>query len=266
VALVVPMTFLDGADMQVQEELAALLSRNLTLNQVPVQEQPKITYSVSQHYHHSAHVARQPNLEAPQPPQQRPASEPPQPEYQATASVLSQHGVDPSVLSRAQLELFKTVDDEQKMYLLQLWRYSPPTNSNDNPTLAWSSTTVEQEEQLVRLRKEAEALATSTMSLDGTPVPTPMQGGDSRWPVTAAQSYMEPYMSAGYAERPLETGSGGYFGNNGRAGGPHYTPATDPVYRAQNVGVVDWQPQRNEKEKMENDYGLLMAMRENMEL
>ncbi len=81
----------------------------------------------------------------------------------------------------------------------------PPTNSGDSPALAWTSTTLEQEETLARLRwerREQEGQLTAgtmtAMSLDGTPVPTPMQGGDGRWLDLQSQSYMEPYMMSGY--------------------------------------------------------------------
>ena len=268
------MPFLND-NMHSQEELAALLDRNLTLNPIPVPapapvqetQEPKITYSISQHYHHSAHIAKSQqqqqqaqhdgaSLDVGHHPVQRPASEPPQPEYQAAGTILASHGVDPSVLSQAQLELFKTVDEPQKLYLVQLWRFSPPTNSNDNPTLAWSSTTVEQEEALVRLRLQADQMGdsgASAMSLDGTPVPTPIQGGDGRW--LYATSYMEPYMAAGYesAEQQQQ-----------QQQQQQQRQATDPVYRTTNAGILpDW---ASKQETMENNYGMLMAMRENMEL
>jgi len=223
------------ANMQSQEELVALFSRNLTLDPmsqpVPVQapapapvqepqEERKIVY-ISQHYNHSAHVVKQ---EA-QPP--RPASEPPQSEHAAVEQVLREHNVDTSGLSSAQLQLFKTVDTPQKLHLIELWRACPPTNSNDNPTLTWSETTVDQEEALARLRFEQQqqqlidqqleqefgmmqqdvpAAAPApepeaVMSLDGTPL-TPIQAGDGRWMLASAASYhyMEPYMASGYEE------------------------------------------------------------------
>jgi hypothetical protein len=221
--------------MQPQEELVALFSRNLTLDPLsqpaptpapaPVeapQEERKIIY-VSQHYNHSAHIAKHDA----QPP--RPASEPPQSEHAEVERVLREHSVDPTGLSSAQLQLFKTVDTPEKLRLLELWRDCPPTNNNstgDNPTLTWSTTTVDQEEALARLRfeqqqqhlidqqlaqefgmmqDEPEPKPEAIMSLDGTPL-TPIQAGDGRWMAmsTAAASsydhYMEPYMASGYEE------------------------------------------------------------------
>jgi hypothetical protein len=185
----------------------------------PVQEsneERKIVY-ISQHYTHSAHIARQETQTT------RPASKPPLSEHAAVERVLREHSVDPSGLSSAQLELFKTVDTPQQLRLIELWRACPPTSSTNNPTLAWSTTTVDQEEALARLRFEQQQLLRqelemdlqpeeteietdreTVMSLDGTPL-TPIQAGDGRWIggptlATSAYDYMEPYMMSGYEE------------------------------------------------------------------
>jgi len=280
-----PMTVVQPI-MQVHEDLAALFSRNLHLDPrpepvaaaaaAPAAEEPrKIVYSISQHYHHSGHIARQAQDEQPTPPQQqqqqRPASEPPQPEYQATEAILISHGVDASALSAAQLELFKTADEPQKLRLIELWRIVPPTNSNDNPALAWSSTTVEQEETLARMRWERKQQEEQgmTMSLDGTPIPTPMQDDNGRW--LLAQSYMEPYMMSGYEQLAARE----YQAAAEPRRVSMYNPATDPVYGAAHNGT-DWATQERRQEQqrhqqqqqlqamdMEHQYGMLMAMREN---
>ncbi len=224
-------------NVQTQEELVALFHRNFTLDPIPQpapapqpaqapaptqqpteepKEEPKIVY-ISQHYNHSAHIVKQ----DPQP--IRPASEPPQSEHAAVERALREHGVDPSGLSSAQLQLFKRVDTPEKLRLIELWTVCPPTSSTDNPTLGWSMTTVEQEETLARLRYEqqqqhlidqqlqaefmmmqdepAPPEPETVMSLDGTPL-TPIQAGDGRWISTASASYhyMEPYMASGYEE------------------------------------------------------------------
>jgi hypothetical protein len=237
------------AHMQPQEELAALFSRNLTLDPrsqpatapapapAPVtaeetHEERKIVY-ISQHYNHSAHTAKH-NAHPP-----RPASEPSESEHDIVARVLREHGVDPSGLSPAQLHLFKTVDNPEKIRLIELWRVCPPTNNNNNstanPTLTWSTTTVEQEEALARLRFEEEQqqqqlvdqqlqqeFTTTTtmmmqdstptpdpepetvMSLDGTPL-TPIQAGDGRW-ITLAESTAAAAASYHYMEPYMASG------------------------------------------------------------
>ncbi|KAL2137010.1 hypothetical protein VTI74DRAFT_10486 [Chaetomium olivicolor] len=231
------------ATMQPQEELAALFSRNLTLNPmaqpIPVpapasepvqalQEERKIVY-ISQHYNHSAHIARQEALPPPQP-----ASESARTEHEAVERVLREHSVDPSGLTSAQLHLFKTVDMPQQLRLIELWRVCPPRNNNPtasdpSPTWAPTTTTLDQEEALARLRYEEQqreqelidqqlqlemqmddhshvppppsSPPETVMSLDGTPL-TPIQAGDGRWlgESSASYHYMEPYMAAGYEE------------------------------------------------------------------
>ncbi|KAI1142649.1 hypothetical protein F5Y05DRAFT_125795 [Hypoxylon sp. FL0543] len=265
-------------DVQTSEDLAAMFSRNLTLQPQPVhvpQEMPKpqepepqITYSISQHYHHSAHLVHQ---DTPPVEHQRPSSEPPQTQEPSAESILNKHGINHGALSAAQLQLFKTADDSQKLRLIQLWQICPPTNTQDNSAVAWTSTTVEQEELLAQLRYErrlAEEEQTNTvMSMDGTPL-TPVQTGDGRW---VAMSDVEPYMMSGYealARREYEESARqqyqeemsipkdcySHFGT--AVGGPTYRPATDPVYDN------DWMRQQ---QSMENQYGAFQQM-DGMEL
>ncbi|KAL1843471.1 hypothetical protein VTK73DRAFT_2836 [Phialemonium thermophilum] len=278
--------------VQAPEDLAALFSRHMNLDPaqqqqqqqqqhpatsppptVPVQEEPKIVY-ISQHYNHSAHlaVAREQNTQ----PSPRPASEPPQPEHAAVEAVLRNHSVDPSGLSVSQLQLFKTVDEPQQLRLIELWRVCPPTNSNDNPTLAWTSTTVEQEETLARMRREQQLQQQGQveMSLDGTPL-TPVQAGDGRWIALRSSHYMEPYIASGYEEMarreyedsvrrayeesmhpPKDVYS--HFGT--AIGGPTYTPATDPVYKSTVAG--EWMREA----QMASQYGRFIQVREDEEM
>jgi hypothetical protein len=321
--------------MQSQEELAALFSRNLTLDPTarpaPVpepapapgpaqepQEEPKIVY-ISQHYNHSAHIAKQNN----QPP--RPASEPSEGEHDVVERVLREHGVDPSCLSPAQLHLFKAVDNPEKLRLIELWSVCPPTNNTtNNPTMTWSTTTVDQEEALARLRfeeQQQQALIDqqlqqeftmmmqdsstpdpdpepeSVMSLDGTPL-TPIQAGDGRWitltssAAAASYHYMEPYMASGYEEMarreyeesvrrayyaeavapPVKETTAGTtmlgdvaLGSGG--GMPTFNPShADPVYKTTNVGVVAGGVGWGREADMADQYGRVMAMREDEEM
>ncbi|CRK42858.1 hypothetical protein BN1708_016948, partial [Verticillium longisporum] len=73
--------------------------------------------------------------------------------------------------------------------------------NDDNPALAWTSTTVEQEELWARLRYERMIEAerqTAVMSLDGTAVQS--QSSDGRWLATNISQNVEPYMMSGYEE------------------------------------------------------------------
>ncbi|KAI1390327.1 uncharacterized protein F4822DRAFT_232691 [Hypoxylon trugodes] len=260
-------------DMQNSDDLAAMFARNLTLQPQPVQTprespkpqepEPQIIYSISQHYHHSAHLARQ--EEAPVE-HQRPSSEPPQTQQPSAESILNSQGIDHTALSSAQIELFKTAEDAQKLRLIELWRICPPTNNQENPSVAWNNTTVEQEELLAQLRYERklaeEEQRNSVMSMDGTPL-TPVQTGDGRW---VATSDVEPYMMSGYealarreyeesARRQYEEAMSipkdvySHFGT--AVGGPTYRPATDPAYDN------DW---IRRQQAMENQYGAFQQM------
>ncbi|KAL2123051.1 hypothetical protein VTJ04DRAFT_3506 [Mycothermus thermophilus] len=237
--------------MHPQDELAALFSRNLSLHPVPPpapeptpapapaatsttqpQGERKIVY-ISAHYHHSAHLANRAN--DPQPPQ-RPASEPPQDGRSAVERVLREHGVDPSNLTTAQIQLVKSLDRPFQERLIEIWRACPPPPPNITAD-STTPTTFEQEEALARLRFEQQQQelidqqlqqefscsgATDSMmqdepetvlSLDGTPL-TPVQASDGSWVGATgngpgspayyyqsnAYSYMEPYMAAGYEE------------------------------------------------------------------
>lgn len=267
--------------MSSHDELADLFSRNFSLQpvqqpvqaQVPNQEPKKIVY-ISAHYHHSAHVVTQ-NVQ-PSQPAPRGTSEPPA--LSEVEAVLRKHQVNVAGLSRAQLQLFKSVDDPQRYRLIDLWRNCPPTNRSDNPTMDWSMTSVDQEEILAKNRWDQQqqqqqqqvAEQEVTMSLDGTPL-TPVQAGDGRWIAADSVHDMEPYMVSGYEEmarREYEESARRAFAESvertktlaiATGGGPNFNPAhSDPVYA--NSGV-DWR-----QAQMENQYGRLMAYREDEEM
>ncbi|KAL2154522.1 hypothetical protein VTH82DRAFT_3198 [Thermothelomyces myriococcoides] len=299
--------------MQPQEELAALFSRNLTLNPVPQpapapvqepQKETKIVY-ISQHYTHSAHIARQEaEKQRSQPPQ--PASEPSESEHAAVEQVLREHSVDPSGLSSAQLQLFKRVDTPEKLRLIELWRTCPPVNRDDNPTLDWSMTSVAQEETLARLRferqqqqlidqqlqqdcgmmqDESETEPETIMSLDGTPL-TPVQAGDGRWISTGSSySYMEPYMASGYEElarREYEESARRAYAEAVSPTSKETTNSLAPAAPAGTGGMLTFNPSHADpvykttntgvgldwarEAAMADQYGRLMAMREDEEM
>ncbi|UNI14924.1 hypothetical protein JDV02_001502 [Purpureocillium takamizusanense] len=241
---------------QVHEDLASLFSRNLTLNPelraaaakdssrqepepaLPVQS-PPIVYSISQHYHHSAHVAKPVAAEQAAEHQstssvlaERPSSEPPQGRADSFEMILRRFGIDVASLTPAQVQLFRIADEPQKLRLIELWKICPPSRAEDIHSLAWNSTTLEQEEQFARLRLEQHQ-QDQAMSLDGTPVQT----GDGRWTHEARDT--EPYMVSGYQElmrreterNIVDTMPRSVYSHFGTTvAGPSYTPATDPVY------------------------------------
>lgn len=86
------------------------------------QQQP-ITYSITQHYHHSSHVAPVQSTPTPTDPNQ------------ALLTLLLNHGIDPSTLSPSQVDLIKHADAEQQQRLLQTWQvyaaHGQPTYTQD---------------------------------------------------------------------------------------------------------------------------------------
>ncbi|KAJ5514873.1 hypothetical protein N7463_004425 [Penicillium fimorum] len=100
------------SDSKVQDELSALFDRQMSMTQlhpapretiVPSQA-PEIAYSITQHYHHSAHRVAQ-HTEQP-----------------SSIDVLRHHGLDPNTLSQDQLVLFQNADAEQRERLIQTWQ------------------------------------------------------------------------------------------------------------------------------------------------
>ncbi|KAJ5172281.1 hypothetical protein N7492_004874 [Penicillium capsulatum] len=88
---------------KLQDELATLFDRQMSMTSIHPESQPPISYSISQHYHHSSHVVS-----------------PPTPTD--ITDVLQHHGLDPATLSPAQLDLFRNADAEQKQRLIQTWQ------------------------------------------------------------------------------------------------------------------------------------------------
>ncbi|KAI2788499.1 hypothetical protein POX_e06515 [Penicillium oxalicum] len=117
------------SNTKMQDELSALFDRQMTMDQhhalapsqspplqvtppEPVVSRPPITYSITQHYNHSAHVA----------PPAQPLPTPAQVQAQNLHSLLLAHGIDPSTLSSAQVDLIQNADAEQQQRLIQTWQ------------------------------------------------------------------------------------------------------------------------------------------------
>lgn len=277
------------ADIHNQEDLAALFSRNLSLQNNPYVEQTPayvqavenvdppsysasiqapISYSVSQHYTHSAHVKAQPF---------KSASAPTSTTDQQTAEIiLARHGVDVSTLFPAQLELFKSAELSQQMRLIQLWRMLPPSYGGHAlaPNLcSWQTTNFEQEEAMAKMRYERQlaeeqqnqaqqqdqyAHVDHETGEDQSRI-VPIQGGDGRWSGSDSRS-TESYMTSGYemlAQREYEASIQpqqpakdvySHFGTS--VGGHAYNQATDPVYNIIPNSGLEWQ--QRQQQAMEN--------------
>jgi hypothetical protein len=246
--------------MEVDHDLAALLSRTLTLDPTMAPELRMsieteleargISYSISQHYHHSSHTnANSPDTLSHQQEMPRSMSEPARPTCEM---LLRQNGIDPATLLPPQIQLFRIADSAQQDRLIELWRICPPNQNVQDPSQAWTPTSVQMEEDRTRQRliqehcqqvvHELENQPQSNnddnnviMSLDGTPV----QSADGSWGTASQSSHddSEPYMVDGYMELMQEYGYDPHAHGvpNKDAYSSHfagaYTPATDPVYR-----------------------------------
>ncbi|KAJ5944905.1 hypothetical protein N7516_005073 [Penicillium verrucosum] len=112
------------SNSKVQDELSALFDRQMSMTQlhsapreisVPPQASAP-AYSITQHYHHSAHRLAQ-HTEQP-----------------SSIDVLRHHGLDPNALTPDQLALFQNADAEQKQRLIQTWQlYSQFGNEANVP-------------------------------------------------------------------------------------------------------------------------------------
>ncbi|KAJ5818290.1 hypothetical protein N7474_003881 [Penicillium riverlandense] len=101
------------SNLKMQNELADLFSKQMSLSQFgseqstgpSVSQTPPISYSVTQHYHHSSHIASQ---------------------HKAGAAdidvLLKQNGLQPQSLSTSQLDLVRHASPEQQERLIQTWK------------------------------------------------------------------------------------------------------------------------------------------------
>ncbi|OBT70090.1 hypothetical protein VE03_00428 [Pseudogymnoascus sp. 23342-1-I1] len=261
-----------------QEELSALFSRTLSFQPPPPPPAPihqttppteAITYSITQHYHHSSHVA--PSAPAPAPTT----------DAHTTSIILSRHGVDAASLFPSQLALFQSADLAQQMRLVELWRISPPTYGGhalaaEQPQ--WPATSVALEEEMAQKRYErammeeraarhhcVEASGDDVMSdgeISNTPLTPILGGGDSR-----GGGGVEPYMASGYealaareyeisAQQPAKDAYSHFGTAMGGSAPAAYSRATDPVYAG--AGGSDGWATRSEQEQrraMEDAYG-----------
>ena len=219
-------------DMKMQEELAALMTQRLRLdNNASYHMEPKspptppqtdaqsqLTY-ITQHYHHSAHQA------APTPPAQQ-------------ASVneeLARHGIDASVLTPSQISLFRQAQPEQQFRLIQLWSIAPircGIQLLPKDLVKWPQTSMQQEEEAAQSRYMQIQVSSGNCS--------PEQ------PLNA-----EPYIVRGYDISPdVSTTT---TPSNLIPRMKEYNQALDPAYQSREWRVHDSQP-------IEHPYGVGQQM------
>ncbi|KAI9818195.1 MAG: hypothetical protein M1827_000820 [Pycnora praestabilis] len=230
-----------------QEDLSSMLSRNLTFNNIPFEspsqdhqastndqnttsshtEQP-VNYSITQHYHHSAHLAT---------PTAPPADFMSVQRTDAAISLL-ENGVDPSALFPSQLTLYMQAEDEQKRRLLELWRISPPQygeHALESGIGIWPPTSLQREEEMAKLRYERHNENMQNGQMDSNMDQT-CPGSTLPSNKEDEKNFAEPYIVSGY-----DMTAGGYpsrgfheqqqFSDSEEQRENHYNHAIDPVYQ-----------------------------------
>ncbi|PYH94412.1 hypothetical protein BO71DRAFT_228634 [Aspergillus ellipticus CBS 707.79] len=196
-------------------------------------------YSITQHYHHSAHIARQMATADPLAKDFRMHTE--------GTDILRQHKIDPSSLSLQQLELFEGAIPEQRSRLIQIWQISPEHRYEPNHDIIGDS-----------LPKLEASSGVSTMAeAPYQSYRTPASSGHKN--VDDSLPYAEPYMVNGYEAREnnvLSAPQAMHPINEPTSGRPRRL-ATDPVYHyAQSRGW--WESVQSGS--MEYQYGLFEEM------
>ena len=194
-----------------------------------------ITYSVSQHYHHSSHIVRQDQAVGPEEQQSDTYSAPTATD---TSNILRSHNIDPFMLSPRQIALFEDAIPEQKSRLIQMWQICLETAERD-PTTGTCFLNDQYQYHVNTLAEDHD--------MDGM---AEGEDGDED-----GQQYAEPYMASGYeilTQRDYElSGRKGYqeFPPSEPTTGAPYKLASDPIYQSKR-----WWEHTN-PQPLEHQYG-----------
>ncbi|ODM22215.1 hypothetical protein SI65_03061 [Aspergillus cristatus] len=239
------------SSLKLQEGLAALFDRQMSMGTVEVPETPEpsspasptsssqpspITYSVSQHYHHSSHVARQAQAVGTE--EQQSFGTYSAPTATDTSNILRSHNIDPFTLSPRQIELFEGAIPEQKSRLIQMWQICPDTAERGPAT----GTCFLNDQYQYHVNTFVEDHDMDGMAQD--------EDEDED-----GQQYAEPYMASGYealAQRDYElSGRKSYQTSppSEPTTGAPYRLASDPIYESKR-----WWEHTN-PQPMEHQYG-----------
>jgi len=261
-----------------QEELVGLFARTMTFSNptpppdeqqmLPKPSQPEpqpqadVSVYASSHYVPNRHMLP---VRFHSTPQASPEPEPvplPQPVVQTLSDseiveILNRNSIDPHSLFPSQVALFRGADNDQRLRLLELWRISPPNlGAYDlaQEQSTWLQTTLQQEEQMARIRYERQQAERSFSDKSQDQGLTVMV--EPERPASAPESRgrtsvnAEPYMTSGYemlAQREYEQSDAALREST------RYNQATDPAYR----GSGTWDKSIAE---MENRYGAYEQM------
>lgn len=273
--------------MTTQDELVALFQQHLSLHHNSINVHPKveekseepIIYSISQHYHHSAHLAPQPS------------NEPPLTEKSSTEMILLKKGVDTRSLYPSQLELFETATIAQQKRLIELWQICrPDLQSLTLEQNRWAEKVI-QEEHKSNLLYESHMIEKFThddhdhcmdsdmsdCSTNSPVIPTYFQ--QKNWD---SSHTAEPYITSGYGidSQVDSTNNVASRDDTSKFGtildASQYTHATDPVYNKagsflrENISTIYQreQEQRSQYDAFQkyNNYNLITSMGEDEEM
>lgn len=188
------------------------------------------SYSITQHYHHSSHLAC--------PASQSTLSDLQNAGNASPEDMLRSQGIDPTSLYPSQLTLFIHAGIEQKARLIELWRISNPNNAASIQGHPHNQTT--------------------------QPVSGPTQDTDMEMDMDMEDdaSHAEPYVLSGYealAQREYEASAR----KSQEQEQETYRPSNDPVYKGQDFWSAPQQQttsstvtsQQEQSMAMENQYG-----------
>ncbi|KNG86047.1 hypothetical protein ANOM_005809 [Aspergillus nomiae NRRL 13137] len=227
-----------------QEDLVALFSRQMRMD-IPIpsgsQEMlpavhPPVAYSITQHYHHSSHVARctfpagSPEQDEPLDPNVTPSS---------VHEMLRLQNINPSSLTPTQLQLFENAMPEQRSRLIQIWQIFPESrDASTDPSLERvkqsSSELYAYSSGGAAINAHDSNLSAHMGYIDDLDMCDLMHDGGND---EDGHQYAEPYMISGYevlAQRDYELCAGKIVPvmNEPTTGSP-YKLSNDPIYRAQ---------------------------------
>ena len=153
---------------------------------IPASRPLSISYSITQHYHHSSHLASH----APAAVEHRP--EP----ALAINEILKSHNIDTAWLTPSQLTLFEHAGEEQRSRLVQIWQICLQGSSISGPMNA-----EEKDSQCCNREITEPKMGEGLVESIEPPIPPEdLEMNDSQLEGNRddAQQYAEPYMASGY--------------------------------------------------------------------
>lgn len=238
-----------------QDDLAILFTRHMNIETLtPTAGQQlstaspskhlSIPYSISQHYHHSSHLAPQATAtsRSPHGVLQFGSGQP----VLTISDILRSHNIDPLRFTPSQLALFENAGDEQRSRLIQIWQLFSEGGANSSPGNAREGGS-DGLKQPMEPRGSSGFMEQYWQPSQPHPEDLEMQDSHRQGDNDDTQQYAEPYMASGY-ENMISRKGYDHNGTNtepefamlGSANLPNeptsgfpYSISTDPVYQSQ---------------------------------